>query len=343
MSTDDPAIRAVSLEAGAEVVTRPPELSTDQATSESALAHVLDHLRAEGGYEPELVVFLQCTSPVRGAADIDRAIQRLLDQGADAVFSAAESKWLLWRESGGRVVSFNYDFTARRREQDMDVEWRENGSIYVFRPAILRTTGNRLGGKIAVYEMDYWSSFQVDSEEDIELCDWILRRRQRQAQATGLPDPIGAIVFDFDGVFTDNRVLVLEDGTEAVSCNRADGLGLDYLRETGIPLLVLSTERNAVVAARCRKLQLECRQNVSDKLEALRHYAAERRIPLSSIIYVGNDLNDQACLDAAGCSIVVADANPALTRTATIVLGRRGGDGAVREVCDLVRHREKTR
>lgn len=343
VSTNDPAIRDVSARAGADVVMRPPELSTDQATSESALLHVLDHLRAQERYEPELVVFLQCTSPVRGATDIDLAIRQLLDQGADAVFSAAESKWLLWRESGGRVDSFNYDFRARRREQDMDAEWRENGSIYVFRPSILRATGNRLGGKIAVYEMDYWSSFQVDSEEDIELCDWILRRRQRQAQAAGLPDPIGAVVLDFDGVFTDNHVLVSEDGTESVSCNRADGLGLDYLRQTGIPLLVLSTERNAVVAARCRKLQLECRQNISDKLEALKHYADERRIPLSSIVYVGNDLNDQACLNAVGCAIVVADADPSLTRTASIVLRRRGGDGAVREVCDLIRHREKGR
>ncbi len=322
---------------------RPPELSTDQATSESALLHVLEYLRAEGRYEPDLVVFLQCTSPVRGASDIDGAIQRLLEQRADAVFSAAESKWLLWRESGGHVESFNYDFRARRREQDMDAEWRENGSIYVFRPAILRETGNRLGGKIAVYEMDYWSSFQVDTEEDIELCDWILRRRQRQMQAAALPASIGAVVFDFDGVFTDNHVLVSEDGTETVSCNRADGLGLDFLRETGIPLLVLSTERNAVVAARCRKLQMECRQNVSDKLEALKQYAAERRIPLSSIVYVGNDLNDQACLNAVGCGIVVADANPVLMRTASIVLSRRGGDGAVREVCDLIQLRTKGR
>ncbi len=341
VSTDDPGIQAVSQEAGAEVVARPPELSTDQATSESALLHVLDHLRAKERYDPDLVVFLQCTSPVRASDDIDRAIGCLLDQKADSLFSATESKWLLWRESGGKIESFNYDYRTRRREQDMEAEWRENGSIYVFRPSILRENGNRLGGRIAVFEMGYWSSFQVDSEEDLALCDWILRRHERHRQLGTFPDPIGAVVFDFDGVFTDNRVLVSEDGTESVHCNRSDGLGLDELRRSGIPLLVLSTERNPVVAARCRKLQLECRQDLPDKFESLKQIAAERRISLSSIVYVGNDLNDQACLAAVGCSIVVADAHPLLLGTASIVLSRRGGDGAVREVCDLIRERFK--
>jgi YrbI family 3-deoxy-D-manno-octulosonate 8-phosphate phosphatase len=151
-----------------------------------------------------------------------------------------------------------------------------------------------------------------------------------------LPDRIGAVVFDFDGVFTDNRVLVGEDGRESVSCNRGDGLGLDYLRATGLPLLVLSTERNAVVAARCEKLQLECRQGLRDKGAALKDFAAERDIPLSSIVYVGNDLNDRECLSAAGCGILVADAHPLVREFAAITLTRRGGEGAVREVCDLI-------
>jgi len=336
VSTDDQEIAEVSRQAGAEVIVRPPELSVDTATSESALEHVVETLAASEGYRPDLLVFLQCTSPVRSRKDIDGAVAHLLKARAESLFSATESTWLLWRAQAGQLTSFNYDFRHRKREQDMTSEWRENGSIYVFRPSILRTHHNRLGGKIAVYPMGYWASFQVDHPEDIELADWILRRQARSERADALPRPIGAVVFDFDGVFTDNRVLVGEDGREAVSCFRGDGLGLDYLRETGIPLVVLSTERNPVVAARCRKLQLECRQGIRDKGAALKDFAAERGIALSSIIYVGNDVNDRDCLVSAGCGIVVADAHPDVRHLASITLSRRGGEGAVRELCDLI-------
>jgi N-acylneuraminate cytidylyltransferase len=336
VSTDDAEIAAVSREAGAEVVIRPPELSGDQATSESALEHAVDSLRQAEQYQPDLIVFLQCTSPVRCATDIDNAIDRLLKSEADSLFSATESTWLLWRTQGDEVASFNYDYRRRKREQDMTVEWRENGSIYVLRPWVLREHHNRLGGQMIVYPMDYWSSFQVDRPEDLELIEWILRRRGAADRSQALPERIGAVVFDFDGVFTDNRVLVGEDGRESVSCNRSDGLGLDYLREAGVPMLVLSTERNSVVAARCKKLQLECRQGLRDKGAALKDFAAERNIPLSSIVYVGNDLNDKECLLASGCGIIVSDAHPTVRDLAAITLTRPGGEGAVREVCELI-------
>jgi YrbI family 3-deoxy-D-manno-octulosonate 8-phosphate phosphatase len=184
--------------------------------------------------------------------------------------------------------------------------------------------------------MSYWSSFQIDSAEDLDLCDWILRRQERRGRLRAFPSTIQAVVFDFDGVFTDNRVMVSEDGREAVHCDRADGLGLDYLRSTGIPLVVLSTERNPVVAARCRKLQLECRQGLADKLAALKGFAEERQIALSSVVYVGNDVNDAQCLAGVGCGVVVADAHPSVKDNAAIILTHRGGEGAVREVCDLI-------
>jgi YrbI family 3-deoxy-D-manno-octulosonate 8-phosphate phosphatase len=336
VSTDDPEITSVSRDAGAEVIQRPAELATETASSESALLHVVESLEHQERYQPELVVFLQCTSPVRRLDDIDGAIRRLLESGADSVFSATASKWLLWRSAGPWAESFNYDYHVRKREQEMADEWRENGSIYVFKPWLLREQRNRLGGKIAVYEMDYWSSFQVDSQEDLELCDWVIRRQAWRERVAALPADVAAVVFDFDGVFTDNRVVIFDDGSEAVLCNRGDGLGLDRLRATGLPLLVLSTERNEVVAARCRKVQLECRHGLTDKAAALVQFASERGIPLNRIVYVGNDVNDRDCLVKAGCGIVVADAHPAMKPLATIVLENRGGAGAVREVCDLI-------
>lgn len=144
------------------------------------------------------------------------------------------------------------------------------------------------------------------------------------------------VVFDFDGVFTDNRVLVAEDGSEAVFCSRADGLGLQAVQRAGVACLVLSTETNPVVEARCRKLGLECVQGQWNKREALERILAERGIPPGEVAYVGNDVNDLGCLGYAGVPIAVADAHPKVRALARLVTSRKGGDGAVREVCEWV-------
>jgi N-acylneuraminate cytidylyltransferase len=151
-----------------------------------------------------------------------------------------------------------------------------------------------------------------------------------------LPEQIDLLVLDFDGVLTDDRVLTLQDGTEGVLSTRGDGLGLELLRAVGVPVVVLSKETNAVVAARCRKLWLECRQAEEDKPSALRALAAERMVPLERVVFVGNDVNDVVCMQIVGCGIAVADAHPAVIRAADRVLARRGGRGAVRELCDQI-------
>lgn len=145
------------------------------------------------------------------------------------------------------------------------------------------------------------------------------------------------VVFDFDGVMTDNRVLVAEDGRESVFCSRADGLGVQRLVRAGVGCLILSTETNPVVSARAAKLGVECVQGLGDaKGEALRGLLRERGIDPAAVAYVGNDVNDVECLRHVGVPVCVADAWPAARRAARFVTARRGGDGAVREVCDLV-------
>lgn len=144
------------------------------------------------------------------------------------------------------------------------------------------------------------------------------------------------LVFDFDGVMTDNRVLVLEDGTEGTFCNRSDGLGVGMLKAAGLPMMVLSKERNPVVGARCKKLAIECYQGIDDKLTTLHALAAARSIELSRIAYVGNDINDVAVMKGVGVPIAVADAYAPAMQAAKFVTSRNGGYGAVREVCDAI-------
>lgn len=144
------------------------------------------------------------------------------------------------------------------------------------------------------------------------------------------------MVFDFDGVFTDNRVLVGEDGREYVFCNRADGLGLANLRRHGIDCIVLSTETNPVVARRCEKLKLECFQGCADKGKVLKEILRGKKIDAACVGYVGNDINDLDCMKSVGVAICVADAAPEIRALAHWITSRRGGEGAVREICDLV-------
>lgn len=157
---------------------------------------------------------------------------------------------------------------------------------------------------------------------------------QRMAQV--LPEQLKLVVLDFDGVFTDNRVLVHQDGSESVFCDRSDALRFPEVRARGIELLVLSTETNSVVQARCRKLKLECTQGVSDKKTVLAEILHARRIGPEDTAFVGNDINDLECLRMVGCGIAVADAHPEVKRAARIVLSRPGGRGAIREVCDII-------
>lgn len=150
------------------------------------------------------------------------------------------------------------------------------------------------------------------------------------------PSEISLLVFDFDGVMTDNAVLVRDDGTELVRCDRSDGWGLARLRETGLPMLVLSTESNPVVEARCKKIGLPVHQGVGDKAARLREVLEDRSIDPQRVVYVGNDVNDLGCLELVGTAVAVADAHPSTLLLADLVLGRPGGHGAVRELCDLI-------
>jgi N-acylneuraminate cytidylyltransferase len=151
-----------------------------------------------------------------------------------------------------------------------------------------------------------------------------------------LLEPVQLLVLDFDGVMTDNRVLVHEDGTESVWCHRGDGWGIAQLLAAGVPVLVLSTETNGVVGARCRKLGIECVQGQADKGAALAALLAQRGIAPEAVAYVGNDVNDLDCLRLAGVPIVVADATPAVRAVARLVTAAAGGHGAVREVADWI-------
>jgi N-acylneuraminate cytidylyltransferase len=185
----------------------------------------------------------------------------------------------------------------------------------------------------------------IDSLNDWRHAEWLVYQGGAQLglemvypgpTPRPLPEHVRLVVFDFDGVMTDDRVWVDENGHEQVAANRRDGMGLEYLRRAGFDLLVLSKEVNPVVTARCTKLGLPVLQAIEDKATALKKVLNERGIDPSQVVYLGNDINDIPCFNLVGCAVVVADAHPSALRKADLVLQTRGGYGAVRELCDLL-------
>jgi len=336
VSTDDNKIAEISRKAGAEVSIRPAEISGDKAPSEAALLHVLDELERNENYHPDIVVFLQCTSPLTISEDIDGVVSELVNEKADSAFSAIRFYHFLWHRQQQGAEGINHDKNLRPMRQDREEQFLENGAIYTFRTEGFRRSRHRFFGNTAIFEMPPYRCLEIDEPYDFELAEEALKRQTKKSVEMSLPEDIAALVMDFDGVFTDNSVYVMENGLEAVRCNRGDGLGLSMLKRTGLPLFVLSTETNPVVSARCRKLGIPVLDSVSDKLPALRDWAFKAGIPLEKIIFVGNDINDLECINEVGCGVAVADAVPEVLSCANIVLSSKGGYGALREISELI-------
>jgi N-acylneuraminate cytidylyltransferase len=172
VSTDDNEIAHVSKDYGANVVMRPQELSGDLAPSEWAVRHVANTVPDDYLF----YVMLQCTSPIRTSRDIDNAFRLMLDVGGDSLLSVVVAPRFIWKGTQGDARPINYDYRARPMRQYGALGYVENGSIYITKKHILERTGNRLGGRIAMYEMDWWSQFEIDTEDERDLCEWILER-----------------------------------------------------------------------------------------------------------------------------------------------------------------------
>ena len=336
VSTDDPEIREEATRHGARVIVRPDILATDGASSEDVLLHALDADQENGRELPELLVLLQCTSPFTEAPDIDGTISALLQASADSSFSAVASHLFLWKaDESGTMIGVNHDHRVRLRRQDSQPHFVETGAVYVMRTEGFVAHKHRFFGRVVAHETPAANWIEIDEPADVVVAEARLAA-SASPKKTALSGRVSGVVFDFDGVMTDDRVILNEDGVESVRCSRGYGYGIEQIRQAGLHVSVLSREVNPVVQVRCEKLKIECLQGIRDKATSLREWAVQKAIPLSEIVYVGNDLPDIPCLEMVGFGVAVADAHPKVRAMADLVLERRGGDGAVREICELI-------
>ena len=327
VSTDSPEIAAAARAAGAGVVDRPAELSDDGASSEAALLHALGAI----GGAPGILVFIQATSPFIDPADLDAAIERVASGESDVVLAARESHGFLWRKTDEGARGINHDASYRLRRQDSEPQFLETGAFYVMRAAGFVEAGFRFFGRVGLAIVPALSAIEIDSEDDLQLASSIAAL----VAPAGRID-VDAVVTDFDGVHTDDRVHVGSDGSESVTVSRSDGMGIALLRRAGLPVLILSSEANPVVSVRAHTLKVEVRQAVDDKAAVLARWAADNGLDLARVAFVGNDVNDLGCLALVGWPVAVADAHPQVLAAARAVLTSPGGHGAVRELADRI-------
>ena len=354
VSTDDAEIAAVARECGAETpFLRPAELAQDRTTDFPVFEHALKWLEEIEGYKPEIVVQLRPTSPIRPKDMVDQAVgilvQRPEADSVRGVVPAAQNPHKMWRFNGYDmpmnplldVAGIAEPYNAPR--QVLPPVYWQTGHIDAIRATTISRKHSMTGDVVYPLVIDPRYTVDIDTPADWEKYQALVYSGLEMVMPEGksrrpMPRRVELVICDFDGVITDNRVWVDQDGRETVAAFRSDSLRIRELRERGMDVMILSSEPNPVVAARAKKMGVEAIHGVGiqDKGRVMREVLAQKNIPAENVIYIGNDLNDLPCFEVAGWSVAVADAYPEVIRVADYVLKARGGHGALREVCDLI-------
>ncbi len=356
VSTDDEEIAAVARQFGAETpFIRSPELAQDQTTDLPVFEHALKWLKDNENYSPDLVIQLRPTSPIRPRQCVDEAVA-LLQKHPEAdsvrgVVPSGQNPYKMWRLTGKdqpmtpllELEDLAEPFNSPR--QALPPTYWQTGHIDVIRPSVILEQASMSGKVILPYLIDARYTVDIDTPFDWQRYEWLVRNGDLDmvdpaSRRRHFPSKISLVAMDFDGVLTDNIVYVDENGVEKVATSRGDSMGIRLVREAlPIEFIVISTEVNPVVTARCKKLKLEVYQGIKDKPAVLRNVMQQKGISAEEIVFIGNDVNDLGCLDMAGYAVVPADAEPEVIRSADLVLNRKGGRGAVREFCDMILER----
>ena len=355
VSTDDEEIASVVREYGAEVpFMRPSELAQDRTLDLPVFEHALKWLEDIESYKPDYVVQLRPTSPIRPADMIDSAVKVMVEhRDADSVrgvVPAGQNPYKMWRFNGYdkplnpllEVDGVTEPYNAPR--QILPQAYWQTGHIDVIRTTTITHKNSLTGNVVYPLVIDPRYTVDIDTLPDWEKYESLVYQggldmvtpdgRVRRS----MPDKIELILLDFDGVVTDNRVWTDQDGKETVAAYRSDSILIKDLQEKGIETMILSSEVNPVVAARAKKMGVKAvhGMGLQNKGRVMREILDEKNIKAENVIFVGNDLNDLSCFEIAGWSVAVADAFPEVIRAADFVLSKRGGYGAVRELCELI-------
>ncbi|MBB3123533.1 N-acylneuraminate cytidylyltransferase [Mesoflavibacter sabulilitoris] len=314
-----------------KVLQRSASSATDTASTESAMLEFAETIN----YDFDVFCLLQATSPFTTATDINTSLSKLRD-GHDSTVSVVSTHRFTWNSDG---TPQNYDYNHRPRRQDFEGLLVENGAVYTCTKAVLQHKQNRLGDKVGIVHMPEESLQEIDSENDWLVVEQLLIARQ---QGLKKAEKITHLVLDVDGVFTDGTITYTKDGEHTKQFDMRDGMGLEILRQFGVTVMIMTSERSELVAKRMQKLQIEqVFLGVKDKYTLLTYLAKAQGFNLNNVAYVGDDVNDLANICSVGWSLAPSNAMKEVTNQADIILPKPSGDGAIRSACQFIKQYNK--
>jgi N-acylneuraminate cytidylyltransferase len=334
VATEDPEIGAVAAAHGHSkitVVSRSPESSTDDASTESVLlefarGHAFDH-----------VILIQATSPLLRAEDVEAGLRACLEGGADSMLSVVRQKRFIWQQDiSGSFHPLNYHPQHRPRRQEFPGLLVENGAFYITSRAALLASGCRLSGRILTSEMPEETYLELDEPGDWEIAEMLLNKRRRASRSHSVPD-IKLVLTDVDGVLTDGGMYYDATGDSSKKFNTRDGMGMERLCNEGLLVGIITREETDMVAARARKLKVDVLvQGCRDKAAALESILARHKLTADQVAYIGDDVNDLEIMSRVGFAGAPSDAVPAVRNRAHFVCQLPGGRGCFREFAEEI-------
>jgi len=336
VATDSDAIERTVAEFAfpkTKVYRRRAENATDTATTESVMLEYIEQARLPGD---AVFMLVQATSPLTSAAHFAEALALFRRGGYDALLSCVRNYRFFWNDDG---TSKNYDYKNRPRRQDFPGQLMENGALYISTAGAIARSGNRLSGKIGVYEMPEYTATEIDEPADWTVLETLMREYVSRDGPRPL-SPIKLFLTDVDGVLTDGGMYYSEQWDALKKFNTRDGMAFELLRSAGVKTGIITSEDTPIVAARARKLKVDFLiqgRREGGKLEAAREICAALGVSLGETAYIGDDINCGELLQAVGLGACPADAASGIARLPRVIhLTRNGGAGCVREFAEMI-------
>lgn len=316
-----------------KIYRRSAENACDTASTESVMLEYINYAHLP---QEDIFMLVQATSPLTETQHFTEALGIYLKGQYDSMLTCVRNYRFFWNEDG---TSKNYDYMNRPRRQNFKGELMENGAFYINTVSNILKSGNRLSGKIGIYEMPEYTATEIDEPDDWIILENLMRKHVL-SKRTSQPQ-IKLFLSDVDGTLTDGGMYYSEKGDELKKFNTRDGMGFQLLREAGIKTGIITSENTEIVANRAKKLKIDFlvqgKRN-GGKLAAAQEICSQLGITLNEVAYIGDDINCRELLEAVGLAACPADANTIIKNIASIrIMSRNGGEGCVREFIELIK------
>lgn len=312
-----------------EVIRRSAKTATDNASTESAMLEFAEQ------FEFDNIVLIQATSPLLKSSDLDKGFEVFNENGTDSVLSAVKQKRFNWTENGNTATPINYDVYNRPRRQEFDDYFTENGAFYITSKSALIKTRNRVSGNIRICEMSEDSFFEIDEPSDWQIIEALMKKNGIDSKKE-IPR-IKMFLTDCDGCLTDGGMYYSENGDELKKFCTRDGAGYAKLKGTGIVTGIITGEDVQLNQRRADKMGIDILiGGLTDKLTSVTKISKEYGINFENICYIGDDEIDIECMQKCGFSACPADAMEIVKNNSDYICTKKGGEGVIREVIDMI-------